>query len=57
MPIPTYQELMLPVLRLASTADEILSRQAVQDLADQFGLTPDERAQPIPCGQETGVDP
>jgi len=53
MPIPTYQDLMLPVLQHAGTADEIWSRQAVQDLADQLALTPDERAQLIPSGQET----
>lgn len=52
MPIPSYQELMLPVLRLASTADELWGRQAVQDLADKLGLTADERAQLIPSGQE-----
>lgn len=44
---------MLPVLRLAGTADEIWSRQVVQNLADQLALTDDDRAQLIPSGQET----
>jgi len=45
---------MLPVLRLAAdTGNGVWTREAVQKIADDLGLTPDERAQLIPSGQET----
>jgi restriction system protein len=41
MPIPDYQTLMLPVLKLASDETEHKFSQAVEDLADEFSLTPE----------------
>ena len=43
MPIPDYRSLMLPVLKLASKR-EIQAREATDRLAEQLGLTPEERA-------------
>jgi restriction system protein len=43
---------MLPLLKLASGANEVSSRQAAQVIADQLVLTPEERSQVIPEKQE-----
>ena len=44
MAIPDYQTLMLPVLRAAS-ADEVRIGEVVERLADDLGLTEEERAE------------
>lgn len=48
--IPDYQTLMLPVLRLAAEGETTIP-QAVQKLAVQFSLTPEQLAQRIPSGR------
>lgn len=48
--IPDYQTLMLPVLRLAAE-HELSVPQAVQRLAIEFNLTPDQLAERIPSGR------
>lgn len=50
MPIPDYQTLMLPLLRLASDGGEHRFRDAVEYLAAQFGLTDTERGELLPSG-------
>lgn len=51
MPIPDYQTLMLPLLRLAAEGETRVP--AVEDrLADEFGLTPEERDQVLPSGRQ-----
>lgn len=50
MPIPDYQTLMLPLLRLAGDGTEHPFREAVDRLADEFSLTDDERAELLPSG-------
>lgn len=52
MPIPDYQSLMLPVLKLAE-AGEIHVRDATDRLAQELALTPDERATMLPSGRQT----
>ena len=52
MPIPDYQTLMLPLLRFASDDTEHTTREAVDFLAGQFGLTQDERSQLLASGQQ-----
>src|SRR5271165_498541 len=52
MAVPDYQSLMLPLLR-ASTADEVRIGDAVDRLAEQLNLSPDERAQLLPSGKQT----
>ncbi|WEN41616.1 Mrr restriction system protein [Thauera sp. GDN1] len=50
MPIPDYQTLMLPLLRLAGDGGEHRFRDAVEYLAAQFGLTDAERGELLPSG-------
>ena len=50
--IPDYQTLMRPVLECAA-AGETRIGDAVEQLAEKLGLTPDERAQLLPSGKQT----
>jgi restriction system protein len=50
MPIPDYQTLMLPLLRLAGDRQEHRFRDAVEQLATEFSLTDDERGAMLPSG-------
>lgn len=50
MPIPDYQTLMLPLLRLTRDGAERPFREAVERLAVEFALTDDERAELLPSG-------
>jgi restriction system protein len=51
MPIPDYQTLMLPVLRLASAGERRVGDVQGQ-IADEFGLTEIEREQLLPSGKQ-----
>jgi restriction system protein len=50
MTIPSYQTLMLPLLRLADKG-EVALQDAVETLAQEFQLTSEEAAQRLPGGQ------
>ncbi|MDP3874420.1 MAG: restriction endonuclease [Methyloversatilis sp.] len=50
MPIPDYQTVMLPFLRLAGDGQEHRFRDAVTALANEFALTEDERNVMLPSG-------
>ncbi|TYT74241.1 restriction endonuclease [Desulfobotulus mexicanus] len=52
MPIPDYQTLMLPVLKLAGDKLEHKFTQAVEELADQFDLSQEERNELLPSGSQ-----
>jgi restriction system protein len=52
MPIPDYQTLMLPVLRLSSDGQEHKFAQAIEDLAEEFQLTDEERNELLPSGTQ-----
>jgi len=52
MAIPDYQTLMLPVLKLASDGKEHKFSQTVEELADQFELTTEERNELLPSGSQ-----
>lgn len=52
MAIPDYQTLMLPVLKLASDGKEHKFSSAVEGLADEFGLTMEERSELLPSGSQ-----
>jgi len=52
MPIPDYQSLMLPVLT-ASAKGEVRIGAVVEELADQLGLSPQERGELLPSGKQT----
>jgi restriction endonuclease Mrr len=49
LPIPTYDALMLPVLRLCAEKTWLM-RDMVARVADDLNLTPEERAQQTPSG-------
>lgn len=51
MPIPTYEEFMLPLLRWLADGEVKSMRDAYKALADEFGLTPEERSELLPSGQ------
>jgi len=51
MTIPDYQTLMLPVLRV-SAAGETRVPDAAELIADEFGLSPDEREELLPSGRQ-----
>jgi restriction system protein len=52
MTIPDYQSLMLPVL-IASSKGEVRFSAAVEELANQLGLGPEERSALLPSGKQT----
>jgi restriction system protein len=52
MAVPDYQSLMLPVLIVAATG-EVRIGDAVDRLAEQLNLTPEDRAQLLPSGKQT----
>jgi restriction system protein len=52
MTIPDYQSLMLPVL-IAASKGEVRFSTAVEELADQLHLSPEDRSELQPSGKET----
>lgn len=52
MSVPDYQTLMLPVLS-ASAGGEVRIGEVVDRLADQLGLTAEERTELLPSGKQT----
>lgn len=51
MSIPDYQSLMLPVLRLAAKGETRVADIAAR-IADEFGLSPEEREELLPSGRQ-----
>lgn len=56
MPIPDYQTLMLPLLKLAADGKEHKKREAEERLAQQFSLTDEERTTLLPSGKQLLFD-
>ena len=52
MPIPDFQTLMLPVLRVAAEGEARIS-DVVEKLAGDFALSADERSHLLPSGRQT----
>jgi len=52
MPIPNYQVIMLPLLRLTADGKDHTRGDVVGPLATQFGVTPEEQAQMLPSGRQ-----
>lgn len=52
MPIPDYQSIMLPLLKLVNDQQEHSLREAIGILADQFQLTKKERKELLPSGKQ-----
>jgi restriction system protein len=55
MPIPDYQECMLPVLELLADGQDHKLRDLTKAVADRFSLTDAERAEMLPSGQQTVI--
>ncbi len=53
--IPTFQELMLPLLKLAADGKTHAIRDAVAVLSDQFNLSDEERQEMISSGVQTVI--
>ena len=53
MPIPDFQTLMLPILRIAADGREHSLADVIDALADEFGLTVAERGERLPSGRQT----
>jgi hypothetical protein len=51
MTIPDYQTVMLPLLRFAADGQEHSLREAIEKLADHFGLSDEERKALLPSGR------
>ena len=56
MSIPDYQTIMLPLLKFAGDGKEHSMREAIESLAKQFDLSPDERQALLPSGQSLVFD-
>jgi restriction system protein len=50
--IPSYEEIMLPLLKMLSDGQEHSLQEADYFLSDQFNLTEDERRELLPSGQQ-----
>lgn len=50
MPIPDFQNLMLPMLEIAADGSEHRLAEMIEALAQQFQLSDDERAELLPSG-------
>lgn len=53
MPVPEYQEFMLPLVKLASDGQEHKINDAIDALADQFGISEQDREIMLPSGTQT----
>ncbi len=56
MSIPKYHEFMLPLLQLLEQRSECTFREAVEALAAHFNLSPQERQELLPSGQQPIFD-
>ena len=56
--IPNYQEFMRPFLEVAKAANgnEVKLRDVINELADKFNLTEDEREETLPSGKQRVID-
>jgi restriction system protein len=55
MPIPDYQTLMLPLLKFLSDEKEHNLPDATKAISDEYNLSPAERQQLLPSGQQTVI--
>jgi restriction system protein len=53
MVIPTFQVLMLPLLKYASDCQEHSLREAIETLGNELNLTHEERKELLPSGQQS----
>src|SRR5947208_7165343 len=53
MAVPGYEEFMLPLVKLAADGQEHKITDAIDTLADQFGVNEQERETMLPSGTQT----
>lgn len=56
MTIPDFQTLMLPLLKLTEDGDEHSLAEVRESLSEQFCVTPEERSELLPSGQQPVFD-
>jgi len=56
MPVPDYQSVMLPLMKLANDEQEHSQRDVIETLAQLFHLTEDERKELLPSGRQAKFD-
>lgn len=56
MPIPDFQNLMLPMLQLAADGKEHRLSDAIEALAQQYQLSDEDRAELLPSGRQARFD-
>ncbi|VBB44952.1 Mrr restriction system protein [uncultured Desulfatiglans sp.] len=56
MPIPDYQSIMLPILKFTGDGKEHSLRETIEFLAQQFGLSDEERKELLPSGRQATFD-
>lgn len=52
MTIPTFEQIMPVILDLAKTSEQIAIRHCMDDIANHFKLTEEEREQTLPSGKQ-----
>ena len=55
MAIPSFQDITLPLLRIVENGNEYRLRDVVDAVANHFDLTPEERSEKLPSGQQTVI--
>jgi hypothetical protein len=55
VPIPKYDEIMLPLLKVLNDGQSHTSRELSEKMADHFRLTREERQQMLPSGRVTRI--
>src|SRR5947199_9068570 len=56
MPVPDFQSLMLPLLKITGDGNEHTTSEVVEILAQQFGLNEDDRDEMLPSGKQRKFD-
>lgn len=51
MPIPDYQTIMLPLLKLLATKKDKMFKEIVEELSKEFNLSEEEKSELLPSGQ------
>ena len=55
MTIPTFQELLLPILKMLAKGDECSKHSLIEELSKYFNLTDAEQKQEVPTGGQTTI--
>jgi len=56
MPVPDFQSLMLPLLKITGDGNEHPTSEVTEILAQQFGLNENDRDEMLPSGKQRKFD-